>query len=299
MTALVSGGREPAGSSPSAAALYDAVAEESAALVIRRYSTSFAMATRLLGDRVRTDVKNVYALVRIADEVVDVPRPESGTEQRRALLDALEAETLAALERGQSTNLVVHAFVRTAARCGIESDLITPFFSSMRVDLEPVTHDAASFDAYVYGSAEVVGLMCLRAFLRGQPDAAATYDALAPGAQRLGAAFQKVNFLRDLAADHHELGRSYFPGIDPSTFSDSQRDMILDDIDEDLQVAARAIVGLPPDCRRAVEVARALFEGLAVRLRRTPADRIRAGRVRLSAPAKARVVAGVLARSGR
>ena len=295
MTALVSG--SPSG--PSASDLYDSVADESAALVIRRYSTSFALATRLLGDRVRTDVKNVYALVRIADEVVDAPRSGARAEDRRALLDALEAETAVALERGHSANLVVHAFARTAQRCGIGLDVVTPFFSSMRVDLEPVTHDPESFATYVYGSAEVVGLMCLRAFLRGLPDAQAGYDALSPGARRLGAAFQKVNFLRDLAADHHDLGRTYFPALDPSSLSDDERDAILDDIDDDLRSAAAAIAGLPADCRRAVDVARALFGELAVRLRSTPAVQIREQRVRLSAPVKARVVAGALARSGR
>ncbi|MBW9205839.1 squalene/phytoene synthase family protein [Mumia sp. zg.B17] len=295
MTALVSG--SPSG--VSASDLYDSVADESAALVIRRYSTSFALATRLLGDRVRTDVKNVYALVRIADEVVDAPRSGARAEERRALLDALEAETEVALERGHSANLVVHAFARTAHRCGIGLDVVTPFFSSMRVDLEPVTHDPESFATYVYGSAEVVGLMCLRAFLRGVPDGQAAYDGLSPGARRLGAAFQKINFLRDLAADHHDLGRSYFPGLDPSSLSDGERDAILDDIDDDFRVAAAAIAGLPADCRRAVDVARALFGELAVRLRSTPAVQIREQRVRLSAPVKARVVAGALARSGR
>jgi 15-cis-phytoene synthase len=285
-------GRAPATTTP--ADRYDAVAEESAALVIRRYSTSFGLASRLLGRGVRPHVRNVYALVRVADELVDAPRPGDGAHERRRLLDALEQETLAAIQRGHSANLVVHAFARSAAVCGIEPDLVTPFFASMRADLDVTEHTEASFTAYVYGSAEVVGLMCLRAFLHDDPDRHAAYDDLAPGARRLGAAFQKVNFLRDLAADHSELGRRYFPGVDPAALTTAQRDHLLDDIDGDLAAAAEAVRRLPENSRRAVAVAHALFTELSRRLRLTPAEEIRVRRVRVPSPAKAGVVARCL-----
>lgn len=272
---------------------YDAVAEESAALVIRRYSTSFGVASRLLGGAVRPHVRNVYALVRVADEIVDAPRPGQDVDERRLLLDDLEQETLHAVTRGHSANLVVHAFARTAATVGIAPDLVAPFFASMRTDLDRTEHDEQSFAAYVYGSAEVVGLMCLRAFLHQRPDREDAYLRLAPGARRLGAAFQKVNFLRDLAADQRDLGRCYFPGIDPARLTVEERDRLLDDIDDDLRAAAEAVRMLPPDSRRAVAAAHALFDELSRRLRATPVEEIRTRRVRVSGPAKV----GVLTRS--
>ncbi|MDH2416242.1 squalene/phytoene synthase family protein [Nocardioides sp. CER19] len=279
-----------------AADRYDAVADESAALVIRRYSSSFGTASRLLGPTVRPHVRNVYALVRVADEIVDAPRPGAVAADRRRLLGALEEETLAAMERGHSANLVVHAFARTAATCGIEPDLVVPFFGSMRVDLDRTEHDAESFADYIYGSAEVVGLMCLRAFVHHRPAPAADYQRLASGARRLGAGFQKVNFLRDLAADHHDLSRCYFPGIDPTRLTEAQRDALLDDIDADLLAATPAIAGLPADSRRAVAAAHALFAELARRLRTTPVEEIRSRRVRVPGRVKARVVARCLVR---
>jgi phytoene/squalene synthetase len=280
---------QPSRSSP--ADLYDAVAARSARLVIRGYSTSFGLACRLLAEPVRTNVCNIYALVRIADELVDAPRPGAPDEQRRRLLDGLEAETLEAMTRGHSANLVVHAFARTAAACHIGPDLVLPFFASMRTDLTRLEHDRASFDAYVYGSAEVVGLMCLKAFLIEDPEPQASYDTLGPGARRLGAAFQKLNFLRDLATDHRTLGRSYFPDLDPARLTASQRDELLDDIDADLRAAAATLPGLPPSSQSAVRVAHALFTELSRRLRHTPVERIRCERVRVPAARKARVVA--------
>ncbi len=278
--------------------LYDRVAEDAAALVVDRYSTSFGLASRLLAEPVRTRVRTVYALVRVADEVVDAPRPGSGTAQRDAVLDELETEVVNAMKHGHSANLVVHAFAQTARACGVGHDLVDPFFASMRADLSRAVHDQESFARYVHGSAEVVGLMCLKAFLADEPAPQAPYDALAPGAQRLGAAFQKVNFLRDLAADVDELGRCYFPGLDPEQFDDATRDRLLDDIDADLAAAATVIGELPPASRRAVRVAHGLFAELSARLRRTPAQQIRTSRVRVPAPVKARIVARCLWRDG-
>jgi phytoene synthase len=286
------------GSRPATVSTYDAVAARSAALVIDGYSTSFGTASRLLAPPVRAHVRNVYALVRIADEVVDVPDAELATsltvEDRADLLDRLQEDTERALRRGRSSNLVVHAFAGTARHCGIGTDLTTPFFDSMRTDLRVTEHDADSLERYIYGSAEVVGLMCLRAFLTDER-ATAGYDELSPGARRLGAAFQKVNFLRDLGDDSAVLGRTYFPGVRASSLTDSQRDLVLDDVEADLAAAALAVPRLPPSSRRAVAVAHALFAELAVGLRRPPAEDLVARRVSVPTAVKARLVLRVLA----
>jgi len=274
-------------------ALYDAVAVRSAAVVVRAYSTSFGWACRLLGDDVRDHVRAVYALVRVADEIVDDPRAGLSVAARGELLDELEHEVARARERGRSSNLVVHAFVGTARRFGIGDDLVAPFFASMRADLSVAAHDETSFAEYVHGSAEVVGLMCLRIFVAGDD---AAYDRLAPGAARLGAAFQKVNFLRDLAEDADVRGRAYFPGLDVDAFGDDDRDRLLADVDADLRAGAAAIARLPRGSRLAVRVAHDLFAELSRRLAATPAATIRRERVRVPGPVKARLVAAAVAR---
>lgn len=279
--------------------LYDAVSETSASVVIRRYSSSFGLASLLLARPVRTRVSNIYALVRVADEIVDNPDPGLGRAPRARMLDWLQADVAQALETGYSGNLVVHAFARTATDCRIDAGLIDPFFSSMRTDLDETEHTRESFDRYVYGSAEVVGLMCLRAFLaeHSPADGDRAYDRLSPGARRLGAAFQKLNFLRDLAEDHDDLHRCYFPGLDVDHFCDAERDEILDEIDADLAAAAAVIPHLPSGSRRAVAAAHATFAELASRIRVTPAEEIRRSRVRVPDPVKVRLLAGAL--SGR
>ncbi|WP_295702745.1 squalene/phytoene synthase family protein [Lapillicoccus sp.] len=286
--------------------LYDRVAQEAAATVIRYYSTSFGLACRLLGQPVRDRVRNVYALVRLADEIVDGPLGVHHPARAGALLDRLEEDTAEAVRDGYSTNLIVHAFALTARACAIEDDLIAPFFASMRADLTVREHDATSFDGYVYGSAEVVGLMCLRIFVAdgaAAPDATpgvpVGYDDLAPGARRLGAAFQKINFLRDLADDHEQRGRSYFPGIDPDHLTEDDKGRILDDIDADLAAAAAATRDLPRSSRRAVATAQSLFTELAVRLRATPAESLRRERVRVPSATKARIALTAVVRDGR
>ena len=276
--------------------LYDAVSERSAAVVIRRYSSSFGLASLLLSAPVRTDVRNVYALVRVGDEIVDIPDPALGRKPRERMLTWLQEDVHQALETGYSGNLVVHAFARTAIRCGIGTELIDPFFASMRMDLDTTVHTHESFERYVYGSAEVVGLMCLRVFLADEPARGRDHDRLAPGAQRLGAAFQKLNFLRDLAEDRDTLHRCYFPNLDVDRFNDADRDGILDDIDADLDAAADVIPGLPTSSRRAVRAAHATFAELGARLRVTPAAEIRRTRVRVPDPVKLRVLAGALYR---
>lgn len=277
---------------------YDLAAEAAADTVIRRYSTSFGTASRLLAEPVRTHVRNVYAMVRVADEIVDAPRPadptligaDPGVKVRARILDALEEDVLTAMSTGHSANLVVHAFARTARWAGITAEIVVPFFASMRTDLERSAHDEASFAEYVHGSAEVVGLMCLRIFVRELPASQENYTRLAAGAMALGAGFQKVNFLRDIAADVDELGRSYFPGLTPDDLDVAARDRILDDVDADLALAATVLTELPASSRRAVAAAHALFAALSRQLRATDPATIRGRRVRVPTPRKAGVV---------
>ncbi len=277
-------------------ARYDAAALKTSAEVIRCYSTSFGLASRILDASTRSSIEAVYALVRVADEIVDGAAAGAGlpADAVGQLLDGLERETETAMRTGYSANLVVHAFAITARRTGIGVELTRPFFASMRADLTRTEHTQESFDLYVYGSAEVVGLMCLRAFLVGRSVSPDEDAVLVDGARHLGAAFQKINFLRDLAEDFSTLGRSYFPGVRPGSFSEADKIRLLDDIDEDLRISAAALPGLPPTARRAVALAQGLFTELAVRLRRTPAQELLRARVRVPNPVKLRILAKAL-----
>ncbi|WP_372595177.1 phytoene/squalene synthase family protein, partial [Actinotalea sp.] len=282
-------------------ALYDEAAHAAAAVLVRQYSTSFGLATRLLPPEQRVLVRDIYALVRLADVLVDGATAEAGgdTATARAALDALEERTELAMATGYSGDLLVHAFGIAARAGGIDPSLTRPFFASMRTDLSTRVHDEESLREYIHGSAEVVGLMCLRVFLmdRPEPERTERYAALAPGAQALGAAFQKVNFLRDLAEDADVLGRRYLVGIDPSHVTEEQKAAALADVDADLRTAAAAIDGLPPGARRAVAVAAALFTELTERIRRTPAAELSRSRIRVPDPVKARLAAGALLRT--
>lgn len=282
--------------------LYTSTARSSSARVIAAYSTSFGLASRMLSRRVRSGIADVYALVRVADEIVDGPASEAGMgpTQRRAVLDDLERETLAAIDRGFSANLVVHAFAITAREAGIDRALLAPFFAAMRTDIDPpASFDAVAYRRYIHGSAEVVGSMCLRVFLQ-EPGGGPISAELDEGARRLGAAFQKVNFLRDLADDCDRLGRSYFPGVDPARFTDADRDAIVHDIAADLAVARHAIDGLPRRARRATGAAADLFEQLNLRLSATPAAQIRQSRISVPPAVKAWIlIRALFSRSGR
>jgi len=263
--------------------------------VITAYSTSFGMASRLLHRRYRSHVANIYALVRVADELVDGAAAEAGVSAglQRRLLDELESETNRAISDGYSVNLVVHAFARTARTAGIGRDLTAPFFASMRRDLAAEALDGDGVREYIYGSAEVVGLMCLRVFLHDEHHDPEARRRLEDGARRLGAAFQKVNFLRDLSADWNGLGRNYFPSVQPDALTEAQKHALLADIDDDLAAAAAVIPELPKGCRGAVAAAHQLFAALSRRLRNTPADELLRTRVRVPAGEKA----GILVRS--
>ncbi|RDV44502.1 phytoene/squalene synthase family protein [Leifsonia sp. ku-ls] len=283
----------PASSAPTDLATYSAAAHAGAATIIHAYSTSFGLATRLLAPQVRPRVEDVYALVRVADEIVDGAAAEAGLDldDQRALLDALEDDTERAMRTGYSANLVVHAFAVTARATGIGPELTRPFFSSMRRDLSPVDFTAEELREYVYGSAEVVGLMCLQVFLADHPVPEQTRRRLEAGARRLGAAFQKINFLRDLAVDWTELGRSYFPGIDPARLTERQKLALVVDIDCDLGAAADVIPELPDNCRRAITAAHGLFAELSDRIRATPAAELLTRRISVPTRVKLAILA--------
>ena len=279
---------------PTGLDLYLKAAESSASVVIRNYSTSFGLASKLLDQPIRQHVENIYALVRVADEIVDgaadEARAEGGTIAPDKALDELEAETYRALNDKFSTNLVVHAFAHTANATGFGRELIEPFFASMRMDLTDIEHDQESFERYVYGSAEVVGLMCLQAFLVGTKHSAEEKSRMVAGARALGAAFQKVNFLRDLSADANKLGRSYFPGIVPEELTEEQKRELVADIDSDLKVSAAAMPLLPKEARRAVAAAHLLFEQLNQRIGNTPASKVITTRISVPNQTKALIL---------
>ncbi|MGP7960272.1 phytoene/squalene synthase family protein [Sanguibacter sp. A247] len=276
---------------------YDAAARAASETVISSYSTSFSLAVRLLPPTQRADVRAIYGLVRLADEIVDGALDAVSPAERAALLDDLEDEVRRARARGCSTNLVVHAFALAALRSGIGDDLTAPFFAAMRTDLVQDDHDPVSLATYVYGSAEVVGLMCLRVFTAHLPEPERTRllaDA-APGARALGSAFQKVNFVRDLGADLDERGRAYLADLATHP-TEAARDATLDDIDAEIATARTAIPLLPPGARRAVVAATALFAELSRRLRATPATEIAAARTRVPGHRKLTVITAALAR---
>src|SRR5699024_9192135 len=210
-------------------------------------------------------------------------------------LDRLEDQTEAALATGYSTNLVVHAFVTTARKHDITTELTRPFFRSMRADLHRYEHTEETLDDYIYGSAEVVGLMCLAVF-RGMPGTDTREDdVLVTSARRLGAAFQKVNFLRDLATDYAALGRSYFPDVDPAAFEEHQKRQLVADIRADLAAAKPGIKRLDPRARIGVDMAHRLFSELTNELAERPADELLSCRVRVNNTRKLAIAAQTVA----
>ena len=282
---------------------YSLVSDRISRSVIGAYSTSFGLATRLLGSRHRDHVRNIYALVRVADELVDGVATEAGipAEQQHRMLDQLEADTESGMRLGYSSNPIIHAFARTARDSGFADELTRPFFASMRTDLQtPSAGDSAAgaeervgfgrkeHADYVYGSAEVVGLMCLRVFTRDESYSPEEERTLEHGARNLGAAFQNVNFLRDLGDDTQRLGRSYL--TEEGTVDERTKERWIVAIHEQIAAAAQTIPLLPGDARLAVLSALRLFSALTDSLAQTPAAELPRRRIRVTGPHKAALV---------
>jgi len=253
---------------------YIAASYDASKLITNRYSTSFGLSIRLFEPSLRPHIYAIYGFVRIADEVVDT---YTGSDRLEVLND-LEAHTKSALKTGYSTNPIVQAFIITAKTYNIGPSLITPFFKSMRMDITPKPFNQERYEAYIYGSAEVVGLMCLKVFTADDK----VYQKLEKGASHLGAAYQKVNFLRDIAADADDLGRWYFPIASFKTFDEKAKAAIIRDIEKDLKVASRAIAQLPESSRKAVELSYQYYNQLLKRLKLTPASKLLTTRVRIN-----------------
>ncbi len=265
--------------------LYSDVCIECAQLVTRRYSTSFSLGIRLFDERLRNPIYAIYGFVRFADEIVDTFHDHD----KAMLLEEFRRETHLALDRRLSLNPVLQAFQETVHAYGIERDLIEAFLYSMELDIESRIYERALYDTYIYGSAEVVGLMCLRVFVRDDSDA---YANLREPARRLGAAFQKVNFLRDISSDYHDRGRVYFPGVVFGNFTDQQKAEIEAEIDADFAAALEGIKGLPEGSRLGVHCAYVYFKNLLKRIQRTEARRIAVERIRVPNTVKLRLMLG-------
>jgi phytoene/squalene synthetase len=254
--------------------LYDDTSIAMSRRLALNYSTSFSLGIRLLSKDSRWAVFAIYGLVRVADEIVDTFH---GYDKERMLAD-FKSQTYKAIEEGISTNPVLHAFQLAANQFGIGKNLIEPFFNSMEEDLDTSAHSAESYSEYIYGSAEVVGLMCLKVFCNGND---MQYQHLVPFARSLGAAFQKVNFLRDIRSDVDERGRVYFPGVDFNHFSDEDKYSIIQDVKKDFAHAYKGIVQLPVACRLGVYTAYIYYLKLLEKIERTTAVDILESRVRI------------------
>jgi 15-cis-phytoene synthase len=254
--------------------LFDRTTLECSRLITQNYSTSFTLGIKTLDKKFRMPIYAIYGFVRFADEIVDTFHDFD----KEALLRKFKEETYEAIEAGISLNPVLHSFQIMVRRYHIERELIDAFLYSMEMDLYNHDYTESKYDEYIYGSAEVVGLMCLRVFCEGD---AALYDHLKGGARRLGAAFQKVNFLRDLKSDYVERGRVYFPGVDFEQFSRAAKDGIEADIQTDFDAALAAIKQLPRTSRMGVYLAYSYYLSLFNRIKQTPATRIQEERIRV------------------
>lgn len=254
--------------------LFDKTSNDLSRRVSLNYSTSFSLGIKLLSKEYRWAVFATYGFVRLADEIVDTFH---GFDKARLLAD-FKAQTYQSIREGISTNPILHSFQLAANQFGITDDLIEPFFQSMEEDLHTNTHNQKSYDEYIYGSAEVVGLMCLKIFCKGDQN---QYDSLLPYARSLGAAFQKVNFLRDIKSDIEERGRLYFPNIDFNNFSDADKLHIIEDVKKDFEHAYIGILKLPIGSRLGVYTAYIYYMKLLQKIERTTASEIMNQRIRI------------------
>lgn len=265
---------------------YDAMSTNAAAAVMKRYSTSFSLATNLLPGQVKQDIRNLYAVVRIADEIVDGTASEAAANDIGELLSAYERAVLAAPNKRFHTDPILHAYANTARRCQFDPAHITAFFASMRRDLTQEHYRQADLDEYIYGSAEVIGLLCLAVFETSMSVTHKEHEHLDRGARALGAAFQKVNFLRDIGEDSVALGRAYFPVAASSRaqgllIDDPAKQAIIEEIRADLAVAYSSMPLLPRRIRAGVMAAADVFSELTELITDTPAAELATRRIRV------------------
>lgn len=255
--------------------LYNNTCFECSEHITRRYSTSFSLGIRLFSKHLRAPICGIYGFVRFADEIVDTFH----SHDKKMLLDKFRTDTYKAIEEKISLNPVLHAFQMVVNEYGIERELIDAFLFSMEMDLYFHKYEDSLYKKYIYGSAEVVGLMCLRVFCKETPN---LYDELKAGACSLGSAFQKVNFLRDMRSDYAERGRVYFPAVDYTKFDDLIKKEIEADIQKDFDDAYKAIVRLPTSCRLGVYVAYKYYLNLFLKIKNSPARQITEARIRVN-----------------
>lgn len=264
--------------------LFDKVSIRSSRLATHVYSTSFSIGIRCLARELRDPIYSIYGFVRYADEIVDTFH---GYDKSR-LLDEFKSETYRAIDDKISLHPILNSFQMTVHNFGIERELYEHFFKSMEMDLTHKTYDQSEIESYILGSAEVVGLMCLRVFCCGDET---LYQSLKRPAMKLGSAFQKVNFLRDVNFDYHEMGRCYFPGIDLSRFDETAKRQIEEDIEKDFREGYQGIRNLPKTARFGVYVAYLYYTALFKKIKSTPGHAVLKSRVRIDNPRKLSILA--------
>ena len=255
--------------------IFDKVSNDCSKLVIKRYSTSFYFSSSLLSKTIRQDIFNIYGFVRLADEIVDTfheyPKQE--------LLEDFEKELWRSVDNKISLNPILNSFQNTVNKYSIPKDLINSFLDSMKMDLEKKEYNSVEeYKKYIYGSADVVGLMCLKVFVKGSES---SFSELSPFAISLGSAFQKVNFLRDLKDDSNVLNRVYFPNVDMNNFNEKSKKEIILEIEKDFANAVKGIVKLPKNSKFAVYIAYRYYSKLLKKLKRTSSENIVKKRIRI------------------
>lgn len=264
--------------------LFHELSQQCSKATTEKYSTSFTSAIKLLHPELRRPIFNIYGFVRLADEIVDTFHQHN----KAVLLAEFKTETYLAIERKISLNPILHSFQLTVNKYGISHNLIEAFFKSMEMDLSQTAYNSNGYKEYIYGSAEVVGLMCLYVFCEANE---VVYNKLKPAAQSLGAAFQKVNFLRDLKSDYEQLSRTYFPGVDFSNFTPSMKKQIEEDITLDFANAYKGIIHLPVKARFGVYVAYKYYLSLFNKIKKTKPCNILEERIRIPNYGKMFIVA--------
>jgi 15-cis-phytoene synthase len=256
-------------------ALFDIVSQQSSQIVTQSYSTSFSMATKMLSNSIRQDIYNIYGFVRFADEIVDTFHDYD----KSFLFDRFEQDLELALEQKISLNPILNAFQITYHKYNLKKEHVDAFMKSMRMDLHKSNYlTRAEYQEYIYGSADVVGLMCLMVFVKGDES---KFQELKESAMALGSAFQKVNFLRDLKADFEDLNRTYFPNTDLTQLDESSKKEIIEDIEADFSKGLSGIRNLPIEAKFGVFTAYRYYRQLLKKLSKTPALEIKNTRIRV------------------